>query len=194
MNLGVGGAMPSRNIRAPTTTSSFPSRSSRSAASICRASARASQDTAGFFIYPSFDFNGERKPSDDKSLKGTKKIDWALEAGLGAGYRDDWFRAFATVRQGFNGYSGQAGEIGARRHPAAVAARSRSPFGPRRAWPRDGYMETYFGVTAKEAPKDRMLTAYKPGRRLQDRRASRRTPNYWVDRPDPAQLQGAGTG
>ena len=66
----------------------------------------------GIFFYPSFDFIGERSPSDDKSLKGTKKIDWAFEAGLGAGFRYDWLRAYATIRQGFNGYNGQIGDLG----------------------------------------------------------------------------------
>ena len=69
--------------------------------------------TRGIFIYPSLNIIGERKPSDDNSLEGTKKIDWAFEAGIGGGFRYDWFRAYATIRQGFNGYSGQTGEIGA---------------------------------------------------------------------------------
>jgi outer membrane scaffolding protein for murein synthesis (MipA/OmpV family) len=78
--------------------------------------------TRGVFIYPSFNIIGEREASDDNSLQGTKKIDWAFEAGVGGGFRYDWFRAYATIRQGFNGYSGQTGEIGANTINAARPA------------------------------------------------------------------------
>ena len=67
----------------------------------------------GVFFYPSFNFIGERKPSDDKDLRGTRKINWALEAGLGAGFQGENFRVFAEVRQGFNGHKGQVGQFGA---------------------------------------------------------------------------------
>src|SRR5262245_27694230 len=35
----------------------------------------------GFYFFPSFNIIGERSPSDDSSLAGTDKIDWAFEAG-----------------------------------------------------------------------------------------------------------------
>ena len=40
-----------------------------------------------FYMYPSFDFNGERKASDSNELAGTETVDWALELGVGLGYR-----------------------------------------------------------------------------------------------------------
>ena len=42
---------------------------------------------SGFSLFPSFDFNGERKASNSSDLAGTKTIDWALELGAGAAYR-----------------------------------------------------------------------------------------------------------
>jgi outer membrane protein len=116
--------------------------------------------THGFFVYPSFNINGERKPSDDGSLAGTKNIDWAFEAGLGAGYRYDWLRVFATVRQGFNGYDGQVGEFGAD-VILPMGSRFEVAFGPRGSWGSTDYMRTYFGVTPAEAARG-SLAAYKP--------------------------------
>ena len=114
----------------------------------------------GFFFYPSFGFIGERDPSDDKSLKGTKKIDWAFEAGLGAGFRYDWLRAYATIRQGFNGYDGQVGDLGFE-VVVPVGSRFEVAFGPRASWGSEDYMETYFGVTGAEAAKG-SLAKYQP--------------------------------
>jgi MipA family protein len=106
--------------------------------------------TSGFFIYPSLGFNGERKPSDDPSLKGTKKIPWGLEAGLGAGVRSGPFRAFVAVRQGFNGADGQVGDIGLD-VSMPLTPRMQLAVGPRASLASQDYMRTYFGVTAKEA-------------------------------------------
>lgn len=115
---------------------------------------------SGFFLYPSFGFNGERKPSDDSSLKGTKKVPWTLELGLGAGVRNDWMRAFAEVRQGINGSDGQVGGLG---FEVIVPVTSRIEFaaGPRADFASTDYMKTYFGVTAKEASKG-SLSKYNP--------------------------------
>ena len=60
-----------------------------------------------FYMYPSFDFNGERKASDSNELAGTETVDWALELGVGLGYRYDWLRGTVEVRQGINGHDGQ---------------------------------------------------------------------------------------
>lgn len=116
--------------------------------------------TEGVYFYPSFGVIGERKPSDDKSLVGTKKIDWAFEAGMGAGFRYDWLQAFATIRQGFNGYSGQTGELGLD-VLVPVTNRVDVAFGPRASWGSTDYMETYFGVTQAESAKG-ILSPYKP--------------------------------
>ena len=66
----------------------------------------------GVDFYPSLNFNGERKASDSADLTGTNGVDWALELGVGAGYRYDWLRGFVEVRQGINGHTGQVAEFG----------------------------------------------------------------------------------
>ncbi|MDH3195850.1 MAG: MipA/OmpV family protein [Hyphomicrobiales bacterium] len=104
----------------------------------------------GFYFYPSFDFNGQRKASDSSDLTGTSKIDWALELGLGAGYRYDWLRGFVELRQGINGHEGQVADFGIDMI-TNPADRLEVIFGPRASWASDDYMETYFGVTAAEA-------------------------------------------
>ena len=114
----------------------------------------------GFFFYPSFSLNGERKPSDDPSLKGTKKIPTVLEAGAGVGYRTDWLRGFVAVRQAFNGVDGQVGDLGLD-FMMPVAPRVTLALGPRASLASKNYMETYFGVTGKEASKG-PLAKYRP--------------------------------
>jgi outer membrane protein len=104
----------------------------------------------GFYFYPSFDFNGERKPSDSPDLTGTNKVDWALELGMGAGYRYDWLRGFVELRQGINGHEGQVAEFGMD-FIFNPAARIELIFGPRASWASENYMNTYFGVTPAEA-------------------------------------------
>ncbi|SDB56230.1 MipA/OmpV family protein [Bauldia litoralis] len=116
--------------------------------------------TTGFFMFPSFGFNGERKASDDKSLKGTKTVPWALELGLGAGVRGQYLRGFGTLRQGINGTDGQVGNLGLD-VLVPISERFEMAFGPRASFASQEYMETYFGVTAKEASKG-SLSKFKP--------------------------------
>ena len=104
----------------------------------------------GSYFYPSFDFNGQRKASDSSDLTGTNTIDWALELGLGAGYRYDWLRGFVELRQGINGHQGQVADFGIDFITNPID-RLEVIFGPRASWASDDYMETYFGVTAAEA-------------------------------------------
>ncbi len=144
--------------------------------------------TRGIFIYPSLGLIGERKASDDNSLQGTEKIDWAFEAGVGGGFRYDWFRAFATIRQGFNGYSGQTGELGVD-VILPMGPRFEVAFGPRASWGSDGYMETYFGVTPSEASKG-ILTAYKADAGFKTAGLAA-TANYWIDDRTRLQVKGS---
>lgn len=117
--------------------------------------------TRGVFFFPSFSFVGERKASDSVKLTGTNKIDWALELGLGAGFRYDWFRAFVELRQGINGHTGQVGQVGADVILNPLE-RLEIAFGPRADFASGDYMSTYFGVTAAEAAASLgNLTAYK---------------------------------
>lgn len=117
----------------------------------------------GFFFYPSFDYNGDRKASDSASLTGTNTVDWALELGIGGGYRYDWLRGFVALRQGINGHHGQVADFGLDIITNPLD-RLEISFGPRASWASDDYMETYFGVTAAEAlASGGALTAYQPG-------------------------------
>ena len=143
----------------------------------------------GLFFSPSFNLNGKREASDDNCLKGTKEIDWAFEAGVGAGFRYDFLRGYATIRQGFNGYSGQTGEIGLD-IIVPVATRFEVAFGPRTSWASSGYMETYFGVTDKEAARSPVLTAYKPSAGFKTAGLTAQI-NYRIDDNTRLQLRGS---
>ena len=104
----------------------------------------------GVFIFPTFDYIGSRDEGDSGELRGTDDIDWALALGLGGGYRYDWWRVFAQVDYGFNGYSGFRGQFGV---DAVVEPVDRWTFsvGPRLSWAGGDYMQTYFGVSGSEA-------------------------------------------
>ena len=116
-----------------------------------------------FYMYPSFDFNGERKASDSNELAGTETVDWALELGVGLGYRYDWLRGTVEVRQGINGHDGQVIELGMDIITAPVETLQLN-FGPRLTWGSGDYMDTYFGVTEAEASASGShLSAYDPG-------------------------------
>ncbi|MFN4141626.1 MipA/OmpV family protein [Aestuariivirga sp.] len=103
-----------------------------------------------FSLYPSFNFNGRRDSSDSNELEGLDDVDWALEVGLGAAYRHDWIRGFIEVRQGFNGYSGQVADFGLD-FIANPTEDLQLMAGPRAGWGSDDYMDTYFGISGKEA-------------------------------------------
>jgi outer membrane protein len=104
----------------------------------------------GVFVFPTFDYIGSRDSGDSDSLRGTRDVDWALAVGLGAGYRYDWWRVFAQVDYGLNGYSGFRGQVGAD-VIAAPVDRLTVSFGPRLAWAANNYMNTYFSVSDSEA-------------------------------------------
>ena len=63
-------------------------------------------------------------------------------------------------------------------------------FGPRTSWASDGYMETYFGVTQKEASRNSMLTAYKPEAGFKTAGLAA-TANYWLDERTRLQVRGS---
>ena len=133
-------------------------------------------------LYPSFSFIGERDPSDSDDLTGTESIDWALELGLGAYYRRDWFRGFAEIRQGFNGHTGQVGTLGFN-IIGDLTERTSFEIGPRVRWASNEYMDTYFGVTSSEAaaPGAR-LKAYDPDSGIQSVGIYGRTDYAWTDK------------
>ncbi|NRG17021.1 MipA/OmpV family protein [Rhizobiales bacterium] len=135
----------------------------------------------GFFFYPSFDFNGERKASDSSDLTGTRTVDWALELGLGAGYRYDWLRGFVELRQGINGHHGQVADFGI---DVITNPLDRLEFsiGPRASWASEDYMDTYFGVTPGEAAASGgILTSYDPDAGFKTVGVAARASYAWTD-------------
>ncbi len=117
----------------------------------------------GGFVFPTFDYIGSRDEGDSRGLKGTDDVDWALALGVGAGYRFDWWRVFAQVDYGFNGYSGFRGQVGAD-VISAPAEQWTLSIGPRLSWAGGDYMDTYFGVSGSEArASDGRLDRYSAG-------------------------------
>ena len=134
-----------------------------------------------FYMYPSFDFNGERKASDSNELAGTETVDWALELGVGIGYRYDWLRGTVEVRQGINGHDGQVIELGMDIVTAPVETLQLN-FGPRLTWGSGNYMDTYFGVTEAEASASGShLSAYDPGSSFKTAGLEARAVYAWSD-------------
>ena len=136
----------------------------------------------GFYFFPDFDFNGERKASDSNDLTGTDKVDWAVEVGAGIGYRYDWILGFASIRQGFNGHKGQVATFGMD-FLADPTDRINIAIGPRASWASKDYMRTYFGVTAAEAAAPgSVLTPYSPGSGFKTVGAALRASYDWTDK------------
>ncbi|PVB61270.1 MipA/OmpV family protein [Labrenzia sp. 011] len=136
---------------------------------------------SGVFFYPSFNYIGERKASDSSDLTGTKTVDWALELGLGGGFRTNHFRAFAELRQGINGHTGQVGMVGLDGiiYPSEKWEVS---FGPRADFASEDYMDTYFGVSASEAANSGgRLTAYSPSAGFKSLGLAARASYDWND-------------
>jgi MipA family protein len=146
------------------------------------------QKLRGFYFFPSFNIIGERSPSDDASLRGTNDIDWAFEAGVGAGFRSQWFRTFASVRQGFGGYDGQVGDLGLDLL-VPLGPRFDVAFGPRASWGSSSYMETYYGVTPAESARG-SLPVYRPDGGFESLGLAAEI-NYWITDTTRLQLKGS---
>lgn len=135
----------------------------------------------GFYFFPSFNFIGERKASDSADLTGTNPIDWALELGVGAGYRYDWLRGFVEFRQGINGHTGQVADFGIDLifNPTD---RLEIFFGPRASWASDKFMNTYFSVTAAEAAASgSVLSTYNAGAGFETVGVAARASYAWTE-------------
>lgn len=135
----------------------------------------------GFYFYPSFSFIGKREASDSPALTGTNTIDWALELGVGAGYRYDWLRGFVELRQGINGHTGQVADLGID-FIFNPTDRLEVFFGPRASWASDQYMNTYFSVTAAEASAPgSVLSTYDAGAGFETAGLAARASYAWTE-------------
>lgn len=107
-------------------------------------------EATGFAPRGSFRYIGERSASDSPELSGLNDVDASLEIGLGLGYNQRHYRAFADARYGVIGHESWVGELGA---DLILYPTDRSTLwvGPRVQIGSERYTATYFGVTAAEA-------------------------------------------
>ena len=65
-------------------------------------------ETERFYAGPVLSFDNERLPSDDRALRGSKRVDFAIEPGIFIEYLPtDFLRLRAEFRQGIGGHHGQ---------------------------------------------------------------------------------------
>lgn len=101
----------------------------------------------GWGIQGSFRYLGERKDDD---IEGLDKVDWTAEAGLGLGYEQRSWRAFADVRYGIIGHNTWVGELGADAIAYPIEGLTLTA-GPRLQFGTDDFAQTYFGISAEES-------------------------------------------
>lgn len=104
----------------------------------------------GFAPRGSFRYIAKRSAADHAELTGLNDIKASAEIGLGLGYSQRNFEAFADLRYGAIGHHAWVGEIGAN----AVVRPSEQltlRIGPRVFFGSNDYASTYFGVTAAES-------------------------------------------
>jgi outer membrane protein len=101
----------------------------------------------GWGIQGSFRYIGERKKDD---IPGLDDVDWTAEAGLGVGYEQRSWRAFADVRYGIIGHNTWVGEIGADAISYPIEGLTLTA-GPRLQFGTDNFAQTYFGISAEES-------------------------------------------
>ncbi|PYG25533.1 MipA/OmpV family protein [Pelagimonas varians] len=92
----------------------------------------------------------KRSSDDHAELAGLEDVDMSIEVGLGIGYQQRNFRAYADARYGLLGHESWVGEFG-----ADYVARPMDGWlltlGPRVLVGDDKYASTYFGVTPSES-------------------------------------------
>lgn len=118
-------------------------------------------ENAGFSISPNVNLVGDRDSDDDKRLEGLDEISYGYEVGLKATYNMGQTTAYATMRKGFGGHHGIAGELGAS-YRFETTDRMTFWAGLEAGYGNDEYNETYFGVTDAEAARTD-YSAYTPG-------------------------------
>ena len=105
---------------------------------------------SGLSIAPSVGYISARKASSDVVLHGVGDVDQAFEAGARVSYRWQNARALFELRHGFGGYEGWVGMVGA----DAIFQPGTNltiEVGPRLGFADDGFMQTYFGITAAQS-------------------------------------------
>lgn len=108
----------------------------------------------GWGIQGSFRYIGER---DKDAIPGLDDIPWSVEAGLGVGYEQRNWRAFADVRYGFVGHNAWVGELGADAIAYPIDGLTLTA-GPRFQFGADNFAQTYFGVSPAESAASGLAT------------------------------------
>jgi outer membrane scaffolding protein for murein synthesis (MipA/OmpV family) len=104
----------------------------------------------GFAPRGSFRYIAKRSSDDHAELAGLEDVKASAEIGLGLGYTQRNFEAYADVRYGAIGHHAWVGELGANvvMHPSEELTLR---MGPRAFFGSSRYANTYFGVTAAES-------------------------------------------
>ncbi|MBL4917518.1 MipA/OmpV family protein [Szabonella alba] len=104
----------------------------------------------GFAPRGSFRYIAKRSANDHSELAGLDDVKASVELGLGLGYTQRNFEAYADLRYGVIGHNAWVGELGANlvlRPSDRLTLRA----GPRVFMGDSRYANTYFGVTPAEA-------------------------------------------
>lgn len=104
----------------------------------------------GFSITPSLRYMGERDSGDYDRLTALDNIDAAGEVGLRLNYVTGPFSSYGTIRKGFGGHEGVAGEIGTR-YRYQPNDKLTLWTGAELQLGDDKFTGTYFGITDSEA-------------------------------------------
>lgn len=120
------------------------------------------KDGLGLSIGPSFDYIGDRDASDYSELTGLDDLDATYELGLKASYEWQSAEVYGAVRYAFGGADGFVGDIGANLI-ARPTERLVLKAGPTASFASSDYMDSYFGVSARESVASGFrLGAYDP--------------------------------
>lgn len=94
-----------------------------------------------------------RDADTSSDLRGLKPVKLGVEAGgFAEVYPTDWMRLRSEVRRGIRSHDGIVADVAADAF-ADVTDTIRVSAGPRASFATDGYMDAYYGVTAKESAK-----------------------------------------
>lgn len=109
------------------------------------------------------DWLDERNKDDDNKLRGLKPVEWTAEfGGFVEVWPTEWLRGRAELLKAFNGSDGFVTNLAVDAVVPLTDTFSFS-FGPRLDLADDDFMRTYYGVTAKEAARSKVINrTFKP--------------------------------
>lgn len=94
-----------------------------------------------------------RDKDTSSDLKGLSEVEWGAElGGFAEVYPTDWMRIRAEVRRGIRSHDGIVADVAADAF-TDVTDTIRLSAGPRVSFATEDYMDTYYGVTAKESKR-----------------------------------------